>query len=99
MLKIYTKYWRFMKIQAESQNICASCKFRRNLKILALHENSGGISKYWRFMEIQADIQNLGGIVKFMHHIIYTGTKADVEISAPDEKLCACQKIRRPSKS
>jgi hypothetical protein len=42
--------------------------------------------------------ENSGGIVKFMHHIIYAGTKADVEISAPDENFCACQKIRRPSK-
>jgi hypothetical protein len=49
-----------MKIQAESQNISASRKFRRNPKILALHENSGGIPKYWRFMKIQAESQNIG---------------------------------------
>jgi hypothetical protein len=62
---------------------------------LALHENSGGISKYWRFMKIQAE--KLGGVVKSMRHIIYDRTKADVEISAPDENYCAYQKIRRPS--
>ncbi len=32
-----------------------------------------------------------------MRHIIYARTKADVEISAPGENLCAYQKIRRPS--
>ncbi len=32
-----------------------------------------------------------------MRHIIYTRTKADVEISAPDENYCAYQKIRCPS--
>ena len=49
------KYWRLPKILANTQNIGASWKFRRNLKILALHENSGGISKYWHFMKIQAE--------------------------------------------
>jgi hypothetical protein len=64
---------------------------------MALHENSGGIPKYWHFMKIQAE--KLGGIVKFVRHTIYARTKADVEISAPGENLCACQKIRRPSKN
>jgi hypothetical protein len=32
-----------------------------------------------------------------MRHIIYDTTKADVEISAPDENCCADQKIRDPS--
>jgi hypothetical protein len=32
-----------------------------------------------------------------MHHIIYNRTKADVEISAPGENLCAYQKVRRIS--
>ncbi len=32
-----------------------------------------------------------------MHHIIYDRTKADVEISAPSENLCANQKVRRRS--
>jgi hypothetical protein len=62
----------------------------------------GRISKYWRFMKIQAESQNLSGKVmrncKFMRHIIYAGTKADVEISAPDENFCAYQKIRCPQK-
>ena len=62
---------------------------------MALHENSGGIPKYWRFMKTQADFQKLGGIVKFMRHTIYARTKADVEISAPDENFCTYQKIRR----
>ncbi len=30
-----------------------------------------------------------------MRHIIYDRTKADVEISAPGENLCAYQKVRR----
>jgi hypothetical protein len=37
----------------------------------------------------------LGGIVKSMRHIIYARTKADVEISASDENLCAYQKVRQ----
>ena len=32
-----------------------------------------------------------------MRHIIYDRTKADVEISAPGENLCAYQKVRRIS--
>jgi hypothetical protein len=60
---------------------------------LALHENIGGIPKYWRLLKTQAE--KLGGIVKSMRHIIYNRTKADVEISAPGENLCAYQKIRR----
>jgi hypothetical protein len=32
-----------------------------------------------------------------MHHIIYDRTKADVEISAPDEYYCAYQKFKGPS--
>ncbi len=32
-----------------------------------------------------------------MRHIRYARTKADVEISAPDENCCTYQKIRRPS--
>ena len=32
-----------------------------------------------------------------MRHIIYARTKADVEISAPEENYCASQKFRRPS--
>jgi hypothetical protein len=65
-----------MKILADFQNIGVSRKYRRNRKILALHEN-------------------IGGFVKSMHQ--YDRTKADVEISAPGEKLCAYQKIRRIS--
>jgi hypothetical protein len=59
------KYWCLPKIFANTQNIGASWKFRRNPKILALHENSGGISKYWRFMKIQAEPQNIGASWKF----------------------------------
>jgi hypothetical protein len=76
-------------------------KFRRNPKILALHENSGGFPKFWRNLIILAE--KLSGIVKFMRHIIYTGTKADVEISALTKisalikKLGAHQKVRRIS--
>jgi hypothetical protein len=32
-----------------------------------------------------------------VHHTIYDRTKADVEISAPGENLCAYQKVRRIS--
>ena len=62
---------------------------------MALHENIGGIPKYWRLLKIQAE--KLGGVVKSMRHIIYDRTKADVEISAPGENLCAYQKVRRIS--
>ncbi len=41
--------------------------------------------------------ENIGGIVKSMRNIIYDRTKADVEISAPGENLCAYQKVRRIS--
>jgi hypothetical protein len=43
--------------------------------------------------------ENSGGYVKFMRHTKYAGSKADVEISVPDENFCACQKIMRPSKN
>ena len=48
-------------------------------------------------MKIVAAAQNLGGNVKYVRHTIYDRTKADVEISAPDENLCAYQKVRRIS--
>jgi hypothetical protein len=63
---------------------------------LALHENIGGIPKYWRLLKT---LEKLGEVVKSMRHIIYDRTKADDEISAPDENLCSYQKVRRPSKN
>ncbi len=65
------------------------------MKIQADFQNLRAFSKLRRMSEIYA--AKLCGIVKFMHHIIYDRTKADVEISAPDENYCAYQKIRRPS--
>ncbi len=62
---------------------------------MALHENIGGYPKYWRLLKTKAE--KLGGVVKSMRHIIYDGTKADIEISTPGENLCAYQKVRRIS--
>jgi hypothetical protein len=65
------------------------------MKIEADYQNLGACSKLRRMSEIQAE--KLCGIVKLMLYTIYARTKADVEISAPDENYCACPKIRRPS--
>ena len=65
------------------------------MKIEADFQNLSAFSKLRRMSEMKA--AKLCGIVKFMRHIIYARTKADVEISAPDENYCAYQKIRRPS--
>ena len=58
-------------------------KLLRLMKIVAAAQNLGGKVRRQTYEE------NFGGVVKSMRHIIYNRTKADVEISAPGENLCA----------
>jgi hypothetical protein len=64
-------------------------KLLRLMKIVAAAQNLGGKVRRQTYAE------KLGGVVKSMRHTIYDRTKADVEISAPSENLCAYQKVRR----
>ncbi len=127
--KCINKYWKYTQIFAATKSskiIGVSWKFRRNPKILALQENSGGIPKYWRFMKIQVESQNIGASWKFRRNpkilvlhensggfpkvrrkslAEFCPTQYTLELrrtlKSPRlmKNLCACQKIRRPSKS
>ncbi len=55
--KWINKYWKYTQYlqqqnQAKSRNFGACLKYQQIHKILALHENIGGIPKYWHFTKI-----------------------------------------------
>jgi hypothetical protein len=51
------------------ENVGASQKNRRILKILAPHRKIGGFGKYWRLTEKHADLQNVGVSQKYWRTI------------------------------
>jgi hypothetical protein len=71
--------------------VSARCHFHESLNWARL------VQKYRQNPKILASHENIGGFTKSVRHTIYDRTKADVEISAPGENLCAYQKVRQIS--